>query len=186
MQRVQRTHLVFLVVGLALLAGCETKRAAAGTRPEIPSETMQHGVQVGVRLASLDLHCTDAIRRVVSPASGVQLVTFATPYDCSSCSPHLAGLDNLKNQGKLPRDEMIVVWGSPRDLASMTSAKHAASPRPVCIDSSGVFWDRDNVSHTPFTVLLVNGRIAYVNDRLLAEQALSDAFEADLAAYGAQ
>lgn len=52
---------------------------------------------------------------------------------------------------------------------------------PVCIDEVGVLWNSLNVSHTPFTVLVENGRIIYLEDRNLARLNRQEEFLADLA-----
>jgi len=78
-----------------------------------------------------------------------------------------------------------VAWGpSPKRLAQLESGVSdtlGLTFPSVCIDRKGVLWDSLNVSHTPFSVIVRNGRIIYLHDAALTSAAVGEQFYADVA-----
>ncbi|MBL0938581.1 MAG: hypothetical protein IBJ03_06790 [Gemmatimonadaceae bacterium] len=145
--------------------------------------TMAHGIAIDAQIEETSLDCGDEGTRQLAPRSGVQLITFSTPYDCSACTPHLAALDSLKKQGMLPEGDAMVLWAPGENLDHEVGMVRGKTHRTVCVDQKGMMWDRHDLQHTPVTVLLVDGRVVYMNDRLLDSESQRAAFLQDLMQY---
>lgn len=174
MRRSVRSALLLLA-----LAGCRVAGADAASKGRWIPATMEHGVAPGIRVGTQALDCGAAGARALG-APGVQLVTFSTPLDCSSCAPHLSSLDSLHARHALPANELVVVWAPGGDLDRDVAQVRKSTPRLVCVDRRGELWERYDLRHTPFTVLLVDGRIEYLNDRLLENERERTAFIDDI------
>lgn len=179
----KKTHLT----GLALVVAACTVSATDRLPPTLTLSraAMEHGVKLGQAVPQRDLSCSDStVRRVAAPGA-VQMITFATPYDCALCSLHLSSLGSI-HWNQLPKiDPFIVAWGpSAKELVRLESGVKdtpGLTFPSVCIDREGVFWDSLNVSHTPFTAIVRDGRVIYLHDGVLSSPALGDQFYEDVA-----
>lgn len=104
----------------------------------------------------------------MAKTNAYQFITFTSPGDCSSCQPHLAGLDSLAR-----REEMIVphffvayLGGTTPEAASRLYEGFVRGP--ICWDRDGLLWDKYNIGHTPVTALLKDGLIVLLHDAPLA------------------
>ena len=95
----------------------------------------------------------------------MQLVTLSTPGDCSTCVPHLAGLDSLAREPGGPSTNFILAFAPGSSVARVSNMYSNYVGRDVCVDTMGRAWDALDVQKTPVTILLVSGRIAYMTDR---------------------
>ena len=167
----------FLVIGCL---GCDAAAARVPRPRNWQPVTMEHGIKVGAQLSELVLDCGEGEQQRVAPRQGVQLVTFATPYDCSSCAPHMSALDSLSARGALPSNDLMVVWAPGAELEREVALVREKTPRKVCVDPRGTLWDRHDLQHTPITMLLVDGRVTYMNDRMLSNDVEHTTFLQDL------
>lgn len=176
-----------LVVVVLLTAGCTV--SAAERIPDtltISRAYMEHGVALGQAVPLTPLSCSDSTTRRVGDPNAIQMITFATTYDgCTICNLHLKSLGGVRWK-ELPKLEpFIVAWGpSPKRLAQLESGVSdtlGLTFPSVCIDRKGVLWDSLNVSHTPFSVIVRNGRIIYLHDAALTSAAVGEQFYADVA-----
>jgi len=168
-------------MGLLIVAGLGCGTADAGV-------TMEHGVREGTQIGEISLECGEATTtpiapKLIAPKHDVQLITFSTPYDCSACAPHLAALDSLRRHGLLPQNDVMVIWSPGGNIGREANVVRNKSPRTVCVDQRGALWDRHDLQHTPITVLVVKGRVTYLNDRMLDGKAEHRAFLQDLVKY---
>jgi hypothetical protein len=140
---------------------------------------MDHGLKPGTRLEPTPVECLHGPSRTIGSAGETQIVTFATPFDCSACTPHLAGVPKVERQQGLLGHALLVVW-SPnlRTLARDLGA--ARLELPVCVNRSGSLWDRYNFQHTPFTAVIRNGRVIYMHDGTLLTRRSETEMAADL------
>jgi len=183
MTTAHKARIALLVLFGSGAVACDSA-SARETRPKNWTPvTMEHGIKEGARLDEVSLDCGVDGSREIAPRHNVQLVTFATPYDCSSCAPHLAALDSLHAHGELPRNDVIVMWSPGSDLQREVAIVRKRTPRTVCVDPRGTLWDRHDLQHTPITMLLVDGRVTYMNDRMLGSDLEHRAFLQDLAKY---
>lgn len=143
-----------------------------------------HKITVGDSIAPLAVNCAGGATRVVADPAKVQLVTVSTASDCSACLTHLAGLESVLAQDPI-HIETFYVSLVPRDQQQGAMiAYHTVTSRLVCFDERGVLWDKYNISHTPVTVLLRHGRIAYMHDMPLVSEPQQQTFLADLRKLG--
>jgi hypothetical protein len=138
----------------------------------------RRGIVVGDSIAPFPVTCAKAGNRPVSAAGMVQLVTFSTPGDCSTCVPHLRGLADMASAGDGPRDNFIVVYAPGQEIPELT--RQYGDVRDVCVDRAGHAWEALPLERTPVTVLLLSGRVALVTDRGLLSDSSKAAFLADV------
>lgn len=137
------------------------------TKPPVKPDTdlaFDHGVVIGDRLLAVSLSCSDGRSREVAAANKIQLVTLWTADDCSSCSRHLAGLETAWHQAEIPFDQFVVTYATSARRPEVLRSHRAGSTRPLCIDTAAKFWDKYDIRHTPVTILIENGRVAYMHD----------------------
>lgn len=175
------------MAGFALLvAACTAPATGRSTEGLTISRALnEHGVELGRAVPLTPLSCSDSTTRRVADPDAVQMITFATPYDCALCSIHLSSLGSIR-WSQLPKvDPFIVAWGPSREelvrLESGVSDTLGLTFPPVCIDRKGVLWDSLNVSHTPFSAIVRNGRIIYLHDGVLSSAAAGNQFYEDVA-----
>ncbi|HYW05374.1 MAG TPA: hypothetical protein VE913_00380, partial [Longimicrobium sp.] len=158
-------------VALALM-GCDGK-----VEHKLTLAAMEHGVKPGTVMPSTAVRCLEGAPRQVGAAGKLQIVTFATPYDCSSCTPHMAGVPRVLRRMNSTHDAFTVVW-APNPKVAERSLGRAKSALPVCMNDDGSLWDRHDILHTPFTVVLDDGRVVYSNDATFTNPRSERAFEA--------
>ena len=148
----------------AVLALCGCADAGAA---RVPSRVaMEHGLAPGDRIAATTVKCPQSADRVIGAAGETQIVTFATPFDCTACAPHLAGVPKVERDAGVADRAFAVVW-SPR-LQSLDHDLGTSRPDlPLCTDERGTLWDRHNLLHTPFTAVIRDGRVIYMHDGTL-------------------
>lgn len=173
--------LVLLTAGCTLFAAERTPDALTISRAY-----MEHGVTLGQAVPLTPLSCSDSTARRVGDPDALQMITFATSYDgCTVCNLHLKSLGSIRWRQLPDVDPFIVAWGPSRkrlvQLESGLSDTLGLTFPSVCIDRKGVLWDSLNVSHTPFSVIVRNGRIIYLHDADLTPAAVGEQFYADVA-----
>lgn len=176
-----------LAAFVLLIAGCTV--SAAERTPDmltISRAYMEHGVALGQAVPLTPLSCSDSTARRVADPDALQMITFATTNDdCTVCNLHLKSLGGVRWNDLPELEPFIVAWGTSRkrlaQLESGLSDTLGLTFPPVCIDQKGVLWDSLNVSHTPFSVILRNGRIIYLHDATLTEAVVGEQFYADVA-----
>jgi hypothetical protein len=162
-----------------LAAACAACREAPAH--ELTRAAMEHGVVPGTRLAATPVRCLHGPPREVGARGKRQIVTFATPFDCSRCTPHMSNVPRVLREMKLDSLAFVVVW-SPKPRGVEQEMGRARSELPVCVNDDGSLWDRYDVLHTPFTVVLEDGRVVYSNDATFLHPKAEQDFRADLAA----
>lgn len=154
-------RLAFSLIGVVAVALSACRRSAddarTATRP-----TVSRGLQVGDSIAPFPAPCVRGPDRIVGERDGVQLVTLSTPGDCSTCVPHLAGLDSLAREESGPAANYLLVFAPGRSVPQVANMYASYAARDVCVDTMGNAWDALDVQKTPVTILLVSGRIAYM------------------------
>jgi len=152
--------------GAATAVSGATRGASAQDDDRIRAvDVGEHGVQIGAAVPRTAVTCDDSTTTIGS--APIELITFSTPQDCSACSEHLAGLETLSVHGKLPARDVVVLWAPGEDLERNVAHLRRTMHRKLCIDPPGDLWDRLDVSHTPFTILVRRDTIVYVNDSRL-------------------
>jgi len=129
------------------------------------------GLTAGIAITKVRLTCDDGVQRVLGEDE-VQLVTFTTPGDCSSCQSHLAGLELMTRHRQMPLDHYFVAY-APRSTRTvdLRAYRRLVTGR-LCWDEHGALWDRHNVSHTPVTALMRHDTVLLLHDApLLAADA---------------
>jgi hypothetical protein len=139
-------------------------RGTRSVQPVTPFVLNEHGISVGDTLDMMQLACDDNVKRAVAAPGYAQIITFSSPGDCSMCQQHLAGLEQLASSGRLPIEHFYVVFSPSMSRARSARAYRTISEQPVCWDDAGVYWQQHSIAHTPFTVLLLEGRIALMHD----------------------
>jgi hypothetical protein len=152
---------------------------ACGRGEPLSKASMEHGIHPGEQMVAASLSCMTGGERTLADPSAVQVVTFATPYDCSACSPHMALVPRVLRRVNASDRAFVVVW-APNRASLAHSLGRARSELPVCLDEKGVYWDRHNIQHTPFTVVIDHGRVVYTNDATLQNRATVERFTRDL------
>jgi hypothetical protein len=112
----------------------------------------------------MTLSCSDGRSRELAAADSVQLVTFWTVNDCSTCSRHLEGLETAWRKAEISLDQFVVTYETGARRPEVLRIHQAGSTRPLCIDTAAKFWDKYDIRHTPVTILIGNGRVVYMND----------------------
>lgn len=162
-----------LLAGLVCI-GCSSTETVGRSRAR-----MEHGVALGTRMRPTPLQCFGAGGRVVAAAGQFQIVTFATPYDCSSCTPHLDGVPEVVGKAGLSAHAFTTVW-APSMKAVERQVRHRARKQATCVDEDGSLWEEHNMLHTPFTVVLRDGVIVYLHDGNLQSAEEREQLAADL------
>lgn len=178
-----RTDVVaILALGFSACGTGEAPRGPGGT-PLLSRALSEHGVVLGQAVPEVALGCSDGVTRHIGEKGAYQLVTFATPFDCVMCNLHIASLGDVPWNTLPELDPIVVAWSPAKSDRDHLSVGGGDEPVmfPVCIDEAGVLWDSLNVSHTPFTVLVEDGRVIYLEDRNLARLNRQEEFLADLA-----
>lgn len=167
-------RLVFLAFSVTVTnAGCSEARG-------IDRAGMEHGLAINDRIELTLLSCRNGERHEAGREGAVEIVTFATPFDCVYCSVHLSGLVELVDQ--LPekvQPPVLVLWSPSDTQLERAVDKFGDSGFDLCHDVEGTLWDRYNLTNTPFTVVLRNGRVVYLNDWAL-DEAAGEQFLADV------
>ncbi len=161
---------VSLIVG-----GCS---ASAEAEP-VKRGTMAHGIEIGQQVQPTSVRCGDGEQREVGTKDRIQIVTFATPYDCYTCSAHLGGLPESKVLRSSHVEAFVVVW-APQSKLATREFKKISEKYTVCVDERGALWDAHAISHTPVTVALRGGEVVYLNDQPLIQPEKLKQFESDL------
>lgn len=165
---------------MMLACSCSSRDSHVLLLPESARIVQAHGVLVGDRIEKLELACPSEGTRAFPAGSELQLVTLSSPSDCSSCLPHLTGLEELSVRGKLPATNFFIVWAPGKDRAAVHRAYRAMSQRQVCFDESGVLWKTYRIASTPVTIGVKNNRVVYMNDLPLTSSALQEQFVTDV------
>lgn len=131
---------------------------------DIGGMALFHGIRVGDTIAVAALPCSDGKDRLVGIPNGPQLITFATGSDCASCSLVLPGLEEIWRKQTLGIQTFFVSYMPRGSWPTAVRFFKAQTSQPVCFDTTGYLWVRYNISHTPFTVLLRNGVVAFGYD----------------------
>ena len=149
-------------IALGLLA-CDGSSDAADAEPAYP---VLHSRQlaIGDRITQQELACSDGRSRRVADRGVAQVVTFASLGDCSSCASHMTGVDSIYSRRELKLEMFSVIYGPGAREPDIVRRMAPPQARPACTDQRGVFWEALDLSHTPLTVLLIDGRIAYMHD----------------------
>lgn len=164
-----------LLPGAMLLLG-----ACSGSRNEVESQArMEHGLTVGRKVPPVQVECPDSVARTVGGDASLQMVTFVTPFDCTECTPHLAGVASTVKKHGLADRAFMVMW-SP-ELARNGKVRTARElGLPVCVNRDGSLWDAHNLLHTPFTAVIRDGTVVYLHDGTFSQPEHADEFAADL------
>ncbi len=149
----------------ALLLATTACRAGHDDAPAPRNDRRTYGFAVGDSIAPFGVDCLKAGHRALGLAGTTQLITFSTPGDCSTCMPHLAGLDSVAIAGRGPRDNVIVTFSPGQTPASVARLYGRRMARDVCVDTAGFAWDALNIGKTPVTVLLVSGHVALMTNK---------------------
>jgi hypothetical protein len=176
----RRLELAWLAIAAVLCTGCSDAAATVQSRTR-----MDHGVTLGERIAATAVKCLDGTQRNVGAKEQMQIVTFATPFDCSECTPHLVGTPEVVKRAGLAQHAFWVVW-SPNMKSLERSVASKRPELPVCVNEDGGLWDRHDVVHTPFTVVLRNGSVVYMHDGMMSSAQEKAKFAADLEALFAE
>jgi len=140
---------------------------------------MDHGIDLGAKVAPTALWCRDGSGRRVGESGKLQIVTFATPYDCSACTPHLDGVPKVVGGTGLAVYAFTVMWAPNRKVLERQIAQ-VAPDLPICVNEDGSLWEQHNLLHTPFTAVLNDGVVVYLNDSNLQTEEERHQFAADL------
>ncbi|MBX9928220.1 MAG: hypothetical protein K2X99_04830 [Gemmatimonadaceae bacterium] len=156
-----------LLCGAALVAACDSRESSAASRVRVVLH--ERALALGDSVPSTTLACSDGVQRRIGDSRSTQLVTFEALGDCSACASHPAGLDALWREKALDLPMLTVAYAPASQMREVDRLILATAGRPVCYDSTGLYWDRVDLSNTPLTLLLVDGIIAYVHDAPLAD-----------------
>ncbi len=152
---------IAFVFGVHMACGCREHVHNDGPR-RVPLN--EHGIHLGQEIGPLTIHCTDGEDRTIGARSAMQLITISAVNDCAECQRHLTGLEQVYKEDRLQLDQFVVTSASPTRRADVLAAYRARTNRPVCIDTEEALWHQSNLSHTPVTLLVRNGRVAYIDD----------------------
>lgn len=189
-------------IGLIAVIIASSSCSGSFGAPHRSRAAMDHGIGVGSRVRPLTLQCDQrgsrdsGNRAQVSPVAPsvrhltitlgdpktTSIVSFATPADCSACDLHVAGMNMLTTSESLPIPDFIVLWPGADFTPTRHAAIVAATPRVVCFDETGAAWDAQDIRHTPFTVVIQRGTVAYIHDRSLVRALERAEFMSDLRA----
>lgn len=156
-----RTISYAVVIFAAQIIACGDARRSVHVDSPL---AFDHGVNVGDRLTPANLACDDNQSRKVAALGKTQLVTFWTIDDCSDCSRHLQGLETVWKRSEIPVEQFVVTYATPSRAAEVLRLHAVGSTRPLCMDTSARYWDKYDMRHTPVTMLLRSGRVAFMDD----------------------
>lgn len=128
---------------------------------------MEHGIEVGDLFDPTEADCRrepTAKASSVSADASRRLVIFATDADCALCVPHLEQMTTVVERLGGRADVTLMFW-APNEAAARRALRISpiAKMVPVCL-ASDEFWKRQEVDHTPFTLLVEGNRVAGVVD----------------------
>jgi hypothetical protein len=149
---------------LTIITACSSISDDRDTRNPLIA-VRYHGVTVGNAMSSGRLPCTDGTARALTDSTPAHIVTFVTLGNCLSCVEHLTTLEEIVRSGELNEfDTFIVAYASRARQGEATQQFRGVSTRPICLDVHGAVWEDQNVQNTPFTVILLNGRVRAISD----------------------
>lgn len=166
-----------------VVSACSPHSRAAESSSQVDNV---HGFKVGDSIAPFGVQCLKTTNRILAARGATQLVTFSTAGDCSTCMTHLAGMEAIAREGNGPRDNFVVTWSRNQTLPEVARLYASRPVRDVCIDSAGQAWDGLNLQHTPVTILLISGRVAYMTDKGYVSDSSRTHFLSDIARVAAQ
>jgi hypothetical protein len=175
-------------VGVLMCTACEGHSDARTVVNESMDRPLRfaHGLSTGDVIAVQRMPCADGVVRTIGSSERVQLVTFSTTGDCTQCDRHLMGLEQLYRQRILPDEAMIVMYAPPARQVEVLAGFRMRTARPICFDETGALWTVHDISYTPFTALIRNGQVVYLDDAPLeTDQDLLAFRDAVRAAQGA-
>lgn len=157
---------VSLRLAIRLLVSCGVCSCSSSAIRTAPHRTplLDHGIRTGETLNPIAVHCSDGKNRTFADPSALQLVTISTEDDCSSCEMHIAGLDVLYRQRRIHMEQFVLTYTPTGRRADILAAYRGRTAIPVCIDEAASLWRNTDLSHTPVTVVLKHGQIAYIDD----------------------
>jgi hypothetical protein len=167
-------------LSVALIAsGCGATESGHSIAPA----TREHGVRIGDSPLIDSVDCrTDSLGQALSLPAAPLLVSFASAADCALCESHLAVMDSLRVAGRLPFEYRVVFSATPERHASAARSLRIATATPLCYDVAERLWRTHGIARTPFTVLIVQSRVRYINDRFLTSPTERSALLTDLSA----
>lgn len=141
----------------------------------------EHGLRLRHVIGPTAVSCTDGRTRTVGGRGALQLITFSAASDCSDCERHLMGLKReYGGDPKLGIDQFFVTYGPADRRVDILGQYRARTAEPVCMNDGASLWHQQNISHTPFTILVRNGRILYIDDAPLDTRADQELFFANV------
>lgn len=169
---------VFWLVALLAATACARQKSATVVTSQVDNA---HGFKVGDSLAPFHVQCLKDSDKILAKPGVTQLVTFSTAGDCSTCMSHLSGLEAVSRAGGGPPQNFIVTWSRGQSVPEIARLYSSRPGRDVCLDSLGQAWDSLNIQHTPVTVLLISGRVAFMTDKGLTSDSSRARFISDIA-----
>lgn len=164
MSTLAKTSVFALVVLMCTACGGRSDARSAKESDEPRLLRLTHGLSSGDVIALQNMRCADGVVRKLGASEQLQLVTFSTVSDCAECDRHLNGLEQLYREHKLPGEALIVTYAPPARQAEIVTAYRVRTSRPICFDETGALWTAHDISHTPVTVLIRNGKVLYLDD----------------------
>ncbi len=165
---------------LPVVGSCGERDSHVLVLPQTERIVHSHGILVGDSIGRLELLCPSSGTRPFPGGPELQLVTLSSPSDCSSCLPHLSGLEQVTASGKLPASNFFIVWAPGQDRAAVLRAYRSLSQRQVCFDERGDLWKAHRIAGTPVTIGVKGNRVVYMNDLPLTSPALREQLVADV------
>lgn len=163
-----RKHIIARgAVAIVLLTAGACPDRGVPNRKDAESVRYQRKIQSGQLLLRSVLACSDGKHRNIGGANDTQIITFATSNDCLTCGTHAAGLDLIRRTDQLHIGFFTVAYAAPAQEAMVIRSLAAETSNPVCFDAVGRYWLSHDLSHTPLTVVVQNGRIIYLHDTAL-------------------
>lgn len=153
----------------------------AARRGSVLPATKEHGIAIGALASTDSVDCSDGghERPVPLPPTPL-LLTFASAADCALCESHVSTMDSIRSAGSLPFEYRVVFSADPERRESTASALRVATSTPLCYDVASRLWQSYGIARTPFTVLIADSRVRYINDRFLTSPVEQKALLADL------
>jgi len=155
-----------IAAGLLLASGgCwDTGQAAGASTAGVPLH-LYHGIVIGQAIAPSTFSCSDSTDRTVAGRPARQIITLANVTDfCSECDRHLAGVQAEASALARNADPFLLTYASAARRAETARMFRARTGLPVCFDTTGAFWRRYDVSHTPLTIVLRDDVVVYGSD----------------------
>lgn len=165
-------------VWASMIGGCS--RPPNGGNAARSVALQQHGLRPGARLRTIDFPCNNGKTRELAARQRDQIVTFSAFGDCSECARHLKGLGDADHARASLPEHFVVVFAPPGELDDMDRLHRRTDSLPVCFDAAATVWRDYDLQNTPFTVLLRDGWVEYLNDAPLDDSVARQAFAADV------